>query len=165
MAKTNYNPVDYVTFHVRKDRKNRDGSKSILTLVRVPNFKRVSKTFKTRSEAEAWAISLVAELTKQATGEARPEISSLTIGGLIKEYLDDPAVHMLKSYDGYADPAQFWIANYADIRVLDCGIPKLRDARDKLRKGKRKSATVNRYLSVMRGIWNWGRSAGWIPLE
>ena len=57
----------HVTYHTRlgpngRPRKNRDGSLSILTLVRVPKFKRVSRTFKTHEEAEAWAVPLAVPL-------------------------------------------------------------------------------------------------------
>jgi integrase len=166
MAARNYNPpTDYVTFHVRKDRKNRDGTKSILTLVRVPKFDRVSKTFKTMEDARAWAIPLVTELTKQKKRGAKSESSSITISGLIEKYLEDPTVQLKiskSSYDGYADLAQFWVSNYANVRVSDFGRSMLEEARDKLMIGKRRGkkrapATVNRYLSVMRRIWHWGQ--------
>jgi integrase len=162
-----------VTFHVRekdgKPRRNRDGSLSILTLVRVPKFKRVSQTFKTQQEAEAWAVPLVKELTDQGRRGVRPDLPSLTIGALTKEYFDDPGIEALKSSNGYAARAKFWIENYGPTKVLDFGVSSLRDARDKLKTGERRkqrsAASINRHLSVMRGIWNWGRSAGWIPLE
>ncbi|HEY2781994.1 MAG TPA: site-specific integrase [Steroidobacteraceae bacterium] len=169
--------IDYVTFHVRKDRKNRDGTKSILTLVRVPKFKRISKTFKSFADAEEWAAPLVKELLAQGQRGARPKMSALTIGGLIKEYLADPGVQVLRSYAGYAALAQFWVLNYGGVKVLEFGPASLFEARDKLRFGRTRSrdgkqaqdelapATINRSLALMRTIWNWGRSAGWIPQE
>jgi integrase len=158
----------YVTFF-KKPRKNRDGSLSILTLVRVPKFKRFSKTFKTQQEAEAWALPRVKELVGQGTRGARPTLSTLTITQLINQYLDDPKTEELKSYEDYADRASWWKENYGWVKVLDFDIPTLYEARDQLRStGRHKvrsAATVNRHLAVMRLIWNWGGSAGWLPQD
>jgi integrase len=158
----------YVTFY-KKPRKNRDGSPSILTLVRVPRFKRFSKTFKTQQEAEAWALPLAKELAEQGTRGARPSLPTLTITQLINQYLDDPKTEELKSYEDYADRANWWKVNYGWVKVLDFDVPLLYEARDSLRSSGRhkvrSAATVNRHLAVMRLIWNWGRSAGWLPQD
>jgi integrase len=168
MAIRNYNPpIKHATFHVRKDRKNKDGSVPILTLVRHPDFDHISKTFTSMEEARAWAQIQVDEFNEEAKRKAPPKMSSMTVQDLINEYFEDPEIEALKSYEGYADLAQFWVQHYGTVRVLDFSVASLREARDKLINGgkkKRAPATVNRYLSVMRSIWNWGRSVGLIPL-
>src|SRR5450631_932325 len=139
MAKRNstQSPL-HVTFHTRlnakgKPRRNLDGSVSILALVRVPKFKPVSKTFKSQEEAEAWALPLAKELTEQARRGARPSLTTLTLGQLINQYLDDPRAEALRSYEDYATRAHWWRRNYGDVRVLDFGVTALYEARDKLR--------------------------------
>jgi hypothetical protein len=166
MAKRNSTvPHPYVTFF-EKPRKNRDGSRSILTLVRVPGFKRFSKTFKTKQEAEAWSLPLAKDLAEQQ-GKAgvRPNLPTLTIAQLINQYLDDPKTEELKSYEDYAVRANWWKENYGRLKVLDFDVPVLYEARNKLlasgRHEVRSAATVNRHLAVMRLIWNWGKESGW----
>jgi integrase len=160
----------YVTFY-KKPRKNRDGSASILTLVRVPKFKRFSKTFATMEEAEAWALPLAKELAEQGErGGIRPSLSTLTITQLVNQYLDDPKTEELESYEDYAARADWWKEHYGSMKVLDFNVPVLYEAREKLkstghRQGGRSPATINRHLAVMRLIWNWGRSAGWVPQD
>ena len=175
MAKRNSTPTPFVTFHTRLDargrpRRNLDGTQSILTIVRVPKFKPVSKTFHSQAEAEAWAVPLARELVDQKKrGGARPSLSTLIVGQLIDRYLDDPATETLKSYEDYAARAYWWRDRYGDMKVLDFGPAALHEARDALRltgrHGVRSAGTVNRHLAVMRLIWNWGKSAGWLPLE
>jgi len=175
MAKRNPTPTPHVTYHTRlgpngKPRRNLKGEISILALVRVPKFKPVSKTFRTQEEAEAWAVPRAQELIDQTKrGGARPNLSTLTVGELINEYLDDQRAEALRSYEDYADRAHWWRQHYGDMRLLDFGVTAMYEARDKLqstgRHGTRSAGTVNRHLAVMRLIWNWGKSAGWIPLE
>jgi integrase len=158
----------YVTIF-KKPKKNRDGSRSFLAMVRVPKFKRFSKTFKTQQEAEAWALPLAKELSEQGKRGARPSLPTLTIGQLINQYLDDPKTEELKSYEDYAARASWWKFHYGFVKVLDFDVPLLYEARDNLRitgRHKTRSAgTVNRHLAVMRLIWNWGRSSGWLPQD
>lgn len=161
---------DYVTFHVRLDkrgrpRKNLDGSQSILTLVRVPKQNRISKTFKSQKDAEAWAYPLAQELAKQIEHGAQLEMSSMTIGGLVRHYLDEPDTKAQRSFDSTCERANWWALNYAPMKVIDFGVGMLREGRGKLLAKGRAPATVNRYLSVMRSMWNWGKAAGFISME
>lgn len=142
-----------------KPRRNADGSLSILTLcVRVGKFKPVSRTFKTMEAAEAWATALVADLREQGQHDVSPDITSLTIGGLLKAYLADPEVSALKRYEAYVDWANWWKAEYGGTKVLEFGLKSIHEARGKLNQtrgrqtGRKWSAiTVNRHLSLMRG--------------
>src|ERR1700722_8746707 len=110
MAKRNYIPpkIKHVTFHERKDRKNQDGSVPILTLVRHPDFDHISKTFTSMDEARAWAQIQLDEFNEEAKRKAPRQMSSMTILDLIDEYFEDAEIETLKSYEGYADLAQFW---------------------------------------------------------
>jgi integrase len=154
-------------------KKYRDGSTAILALVRVGKFKPVSKTFKTREEAEAWVKPTIAELEQQGPRDIGPEFTSLTIGQLLHLYLADPEVKALTAYDAYVDWANWWKVNYGTTKVMDFGLRAIHEARGKLVKTRGRltgriwsAITVNRHLSLMRGAWNWGREvSGRIPLE
>ena len=166
--------IKYAAFHVKKDsrgkpRINRDGSQSILALIRYPNEDPFSQTFKTRADAEEWAISRIKDLTSQKGRTVRPGLATLTISKLINEYLEDPDIKNMKSYGFYSDLGNWWKEHHGKTKIFDVGPELLRDARKQLmtsgRYGIRSAATVNRYLATMRLIWNWGRAAGWIAQE
>jgi hypothetical protein len=78
-------------------RKNGDGSASVIAWVRIQPFKPASKAFPTLPGAKAWAVALEAELRKQREGgQARRDLTSLTVNGLVKEFLADPETLQLK---------------------------------------------------------------------
>jgi integrase len=153
-------------------RKNGDRTISIVTNVRVKGFKPTSKSFRTLGDAKAWAEPLEKQLKDQAKrGGARADISTLNLGALIAEYLEDPNTRALKSIDDLHDRLDWWSAEaqLATTKVIEFGVVQLRAARAKLaasgRKGKRAPGTVNRHLSALRSCWNWGRAAGLIAME
>jgi integrase len=139
-----------------------------MALVRVAGFKDTSKTFPVAAEAIAWAAATRRELkshrNKGAATAVRPDLSVLTVGGLIKEYLDDPVTLALRSFDTYHDRCDWWVAKYGATRVMDVTVLTLREARQRLTAG-RKPATVNRYVATMRAAWNWGKAAGLVPID
>jgi integrase len=146
-------------------RTNGDGSKSVLAWVRIRPFKPVSKSFPNQADAKTWAESLEDELRKQRKhGEARKDLTSLTIKGLIEEFIKDPETKQLKYFDDLEALLAWWINHCGGEKVLGFGTVKLREARELLGKG-RAPATVNRYLSALRSCWNWGRAAQFIPAE
>jgi integrase len=161
-------------------RKNRDGSRSILTIVRVKGFKPTSKSFKVettqaeaRERASAWAEPLEKNLKDQAKrGGVREDVATLTLRRLIDEFLLDPKTRALKSIADLEERLGWWSAqpDLATTKIADLGPVQLRHARAKLMAGGRKNAgrgpaTVNRHLSALRSCWNWGRAAGLIPQE
>jgi integrase len=153
-------------------RKNKDRTWSIVTNVRVKGFKPTSRSFKTLSEAKAWAEPREKELKDQAKrGGARADISTITLGKLIEEFLEDPRTTALKSFEDLHNRLDWWSADpvLSTTKVMEFGVTQLRAARAKLiasgRFGKRAPGTVNRILSALRSCWNWGRSAGLIALE
>lgn len=146
-------------------RKNRDGTVSVIAWVRVKPFKPASKAFPTLPAARTWATALEAELRKQREhGQARRDLTSLTVGGLITEFLADPETRQLKYFPDLEALCGWWANHAGGEKVLAFGTLKLREARELLRNG-RGPATVNRYLSALRSAWNWGRAAGLVPAE
>ena len=79
----------------------------------------------------------------------RADLPTLTVGGLVREYLADPVTKALRSYANKRELLGWWLASYGSKRVLDFGVLALRDARTKLQPG-RAPATVNRHLSALR---------------
>ena len=146
-------------------RKRKDGTTGYLAVVSVKGFKRATKAFDTMAEARAWADALDVELRKQSkAGSSRPDLSTLTIRGLLEEYLKDPEVTALRTFDDIESLLGWWINHRGGDRALGFGTVQLREARDLLRNG-RAAGTVNRHLSALRSAWNWGRAAGFIPQE
>lgn len=146
-------------------RKNGDGSTSVLAWVRIKPFKPASKAFKTVAAARVWAGALEQELRKQREhGEARRDLTSLTVKGLVDEFLADPETKQLKYLPDLEALLSWWVNHCGGDKVLGFGTLKLREARDLLRNG-REPGTVNRYLSALRSAWNWARAAGLVPQE
>jgi integrase len=146
-------------------RKNGDGSSSVIAWVRIKPFKAASKAFPTKPAAVAWATGLEAELRKQREhGEARQDLTSLTLKGLIEEFLADAETKQLKYFPDLEMLLAWWVNHFGSEKVLAFGTLKLREGRDLLRNG-RAAGTVNRYLSALRSCWNWARAASLVPQE
>jgi integrase len=146
-------------------RKNNDGSTSVMAWVRIKPFKAASKAFSDKGAAKAWAEALEKELKKQREhGQARNDLPSLTVQGLINEFRADPETKQLKYFADLELLLAWWVNHCGAEKVLQFGTLKLREARDLLRNG-RAPGTVNRYLSALRSCWNWGRAAGLVPQE
>jgi len=130
-------------------------------LIRLKGFPAVSRTFEDSGEAIAWGETTRKELAQQRKrGNARPDLPKLTVGDLVKEYLAEPNTKAKRSLPTLAQRLKWWQANYGSLRVLDFGVLTAREARGKL---KGAPATINRYLSVIRRVWNWGRTIGLVP--
>lgn len=146
---------------IRKQ-KNRDRSTSWVARVRVKPFKPVAKSFPTKAAAEAWADELEAELRNQRGRGASADLTTLTLRELVEHYREDPETQSRRYFDSLSMLLAWWVNHYGAVRVLDVNVLLLREARERLRPG-RKPATVNRQLSALRSCWNWGRSAGLVP--
>ena len=146
-------------------RKYDDGSTAVLAWVRIKPFKPASKSFPTQVAAKAWAEALESELRKQrTTGDARKDLTTLTIAGLAAAFLADPETKQLNYYANLEQLLGWWVNHCGGEKVLTFGTVKLREARELLGNG-RQAATVNRYLSALRSCWNWGRAAQYVPAE
>lgn len=146
-------------------RTNGDGSKVVLSWVRIKGFKPASKSFPNMADAKAWAVALEDELRKQRKrGQARKDLPTLSIKGLIEEFLADPETKQLKYFNDLEALLAWWVNHCGAEKVMQFGTLQLREARELLGNG-RAPATVNRYLSALRSCWNWGRAAQYIPAE
>lgn len=146
-------------------RKNSDGSVAWLAQVRIRPFQPAAKSFGKQADAKAWAKALEDELRRQKQKGAAPkDLTRLTVGKLIEAFLEDPETEALRYHDSLSLLLAWWANHCGGEKVLEMNVLKLRDARDKLRNG-RKPATVNRYVSAMRSCWNWGRAAGIVPQD
>jgi integrase len=136
-----------------------------MALVRVRGFKDVSKTFPIAADAIAWAEATKKELGAQRKrGATRPELPTLTIAGLIREYLADENIKGLKSFPDYNSLLSWWTLHYGTVRISDFSVLTVTEARTALVPG-RAPATVNRHLSAMRTVFNWGRNRQFVPME
>lgn len=141
------------------------GKKSYLAQVRINPFKPANKTFRTRAEAKAWAKKLEQDLREQKKqGEVSYDLTRLTVKELIDYFRDDPDTKKLRSYDTLSIWLAWWANHYGKTKVLDLNAKVLREAREKIHKG-RAPATVNRCLSALRSCWNWGRAAQFVPQD
>lgn len=152
-----------------RQRKNDDGTVVYKAQVRITGFAPVSDTFPTLTAAETWKDEQETRLKKlRVQGTVRPDVTQLTVAGLIKEYLEDPETTALGTYADVSRLCAEWVNLRGTEKALQFNnVLLVRKARAKLlksgRKGKRAHGTVNRYLSVARGCWNWARSAGLVP--
>ena len=140
-------------------RKNKSGATSWLAQVRLANFEPVAKAFPTKKAAQEWADELEKELHKhREQQEIQPKLTTLTLAELVRAFLSEPDTQALRSYSDLERILAWWVSKYGNERVRTLGAIKLREARDKLRPG-RKPSTVNRYMAALRTCWNWGRAA------
>ncbi len=144
-------------------RKYSDGSTAYLAQVRVKPFKPTSKSFPKKADAVAWAEKLERELRSKRKA-VRSDLTKLTIAQLGREFLDDPETKKLRMYVWLEQYIAWWVNHFGGGKAIDVNVLALREARAKLQPG-RAPATVNRYLSAMRACWNWGRSAGLLPMD
>jgi integrase len=140
-------------------RKGLNGAVRYLAQARVTGFKPVGKS------AKEWADKLEAEWRGQrGRGGLREDVGRLTIAKLVREHLADDDVKKLRTLKDRERLLAWWVNKYADIKIIDFGVVRLREARDMLIK-QRGPSTTNRYLSEMRSSWNWATAAGLIPQE
>jgi integrase len=147
-------------------RTNSDGSVRWLAQVNVRPFDRVSKYHLEKKQAQIWAKALEDELKKRKANRdaVRPDLANLTLSKLVDEFLADPETKRLRYYEDLERLLAWFVNHYGAMRALELNVLTLREAREKLRRG-RMNATANRYLSALRSAWNWARAAGLVPNE
>lgn len=156
MAKRKKEPFLRVT-------KKADGSRTFTAQVRVREHS-ASMTFKTKDEAVAWHETKRKQFAGIDPEDMQDGATNSTIGELIESYLTHPDTLALKSiYDTKKRIA--WFTNkYGRVKVLDFKRKYVAAAaRALMSETKRTKITANRYLSVMRSCWNWGRAQGKVP--
>src|SRR5580698_7235869 len=91
-------------------RTNGDGSKAVMAWVRIKGFKPASKSFPNLADAKTWATALEEELCKQRKGgQARRDLPTLTLRGLVEEFLADREVKQLKYYVDLEALLAWWV--------------------------------------------------------
>jgi integrase len=134
-----------------------DGKKRITAVVRIKGFKRTSQAFDTLRDAKEWAEAYERELRGQRDrGGARADVTTLKVADLIEAYLKDPKVRGLRSVDGLAAMLADWVNEFGTERVRKFGYLQITAFRDKKLGSGITPARVNRYVSAMRRVWNWG---------
>jgi integrase len=146
--------------------KSREGATTFTACVRIAGFQPAAKTFGTRKAAAEWAEGtedLLREQKKRASG-VRRDVAVLTLGDLLLEFLKDPDVTKLRTFDDLHRLCAWWIQDRGTLKALELNVLVLREAREKLSRD-RGPATTNRYLSALRSAWNWARAAGLVPSD
>src|SRR5215470_16758164 len=155
------------------DRRNSDGSRSFVAQVRLKGLKPVSKTFhessyssrrEAQKAAEGWADAKERELVAlRSTGGVREDVATLTVRGLVDEYLKDEETRKLSTYDARVMQLAWWVNKFDTVKALEFPTPvRLRGARDELR-AECGAGTTNRYLAAIRAVINFGRATGLVP--
>ena len=154
--------------YIRKHVSPRSGAATSSATVRVAGFKSATRTFPTKADAAAWAETTEDLLRKQkrhASGAMRRDVTQLTLGELLLEWLADAETQKLRRHDLAQQVCGWWIQELGTTKVLELNVLALRASRDKLANGGRAPGTVNRYLIVLRSAWNWARASGLLPPE
>jgi len=146
--------------------KSGEGSTTFTATVRIAGFAAAVKTFPTRKAAAEWAETTEDLLREQKKRGAsvRRDVAVLTVGDLLLEFLKDPEVTKLRTFDDLHRLCAWWMQQHGALKALDLNVLTLREAREKLSRD-RGPATTNRYLSALRSAWNWARAAGLVPSD
>ncbi len=146
-------------------RKTSKGATRIIAIVRIRPYNLTSKSFPDKAAAKAWATATEIELRKKRDqGNKQVDLTTLTLGDLIRRYLASPQAQELRHLEGRQRLLSWWISHYGTEKVREFGPIKLSDACDVLRK-KRGPATTNRYLGALRSCWSWGRKMEFVGAE
>ncbi|HWX79039.1 MAG TPA: site-specific integrase [Steroidobacteraceae bacterium] len=146
---------------------------AIVAQVRIKPFKACQKTFRvvtTKGSARKLAVTWgkaeekrLREEFEKGQSAVIKDLSRYTVGSLINEYLEESEVQALGTFKDIDRMLAWWLKRHVTTRVLDFNVLVIRAARKELREEKPTTETANRYLSVMRRCWNWGRNSGLIP--
>jgi integrase len=145
-------------------RKNSDGTTTYLAQVRIRPFKPTARAFPEKKAAAAWAGALEKTLREQrGRSAARPDVATLKVADLVREYLADPRTQALTTYSERERQLGWWVGQCGALRALELPTPLvIREARGRLLR-KHEAGTVNRYLAAVRAVVNFGRGADLLP--
>jgi integrase len=116
-----------------RDKKTKTGKIRHSAQVRIRPFKPTSKTFSTQAEAKAWAKGLEQELNRQnKRGAVSADLTCMTIGELIQQFLDDRETKKLRYHDTLSILLAWWVNHCGSTKVLELNVMTLREARKKL---------------------------------
>lgn len=144
----------------------RSGVKNIKVMVRRKNAPSTTRTFATRREAEAWAMSIEGEILT-ARSSPRVEADRHTLADAIARYVDVELARKAGSHKNVASQLAWWKQELGDLKLAEINRHVLCRCREKLattlnaRGVRRQPATVNRYLAAIShvlsvAVYDWG---------
>ena len=138
-------------------RKSQSGDIRWRARIRVQGYPDLSKTFRTKEEAKAWAIQ---QESKIALGQDVPtqEQRRRTLSDLIDRYIDEALPNRDHNKDRKKTAAQlrFWKVQLGPIALINLTPDMIAKCRDSLLENVQKP-TVNRYLAALGGALKHGR--------
>lgn len=151
-------------------RRASDGTTRFRVKVRLLGEKPRTKTFRRKTDADAWAKATESDLARGAyvptTSDRRRTLAEL-IDKCIKEHL--PTKRNNKSADKVAAQLEWWKSELGSLSLDKLSAQAIAGARSKLltRKAKRGArlspATANRYLAALSVATKWGwKELGWL---
>jgi integrase len=137
-----------------------DGAVTYMARVRVAGFAPATKTFGDPLSARRWADETKGALLAQREASTlRPDATKLTVADWLSEYLKDARVCRLASYGQIAQRCAWFSDEYGRVKLMHFGKRHVLAARDVLVKRGLAVGSVNRYMTILHGAWNWGQGA------
>jgi len=143
--------------------RTKDGDRRYLATVRIKGFRRTSKSFASKRDAEEWAGQTEKALREQRDrGGARADVGTLTVRQLVEAFLADPATKQRRYHPELEFLLGAWADDFGTVKAKEFGRMQLTVFRNSLISKGRSPARANRYLSAMRRAWHWGQENGYI---
>jgi integrase len=150
-------------------RTKKDGCKRVKVMVRRKNAPSVTQTFRTRREAEAWAMSIEGEILN---GQESPRIEAMrhTLADAIQRYKEVEFPRKARQAKDQLAQLNWWLARLGQVKLAQLLPSLICRCRDELAMGTtvqgkpRQPATVNRYLAALSHVLSVAyRDWGWLP--
>ena len=149
-----------------------DGTTGFTAIIRIKGYAPARQAFDTKADAEAWARELERDLKdRRSRGDARADITTVTLTAIIERYLADPNTQALRSVRGVEQLLGYWANRLGALPMRTLGRRQIVEARDELLKTRPGNATqaektlapgrVNRYLAALSACWNWAVAEGY----
>src|SRR5688572_19438854 len=133
--------------------------------IRRVGFPTVTKTFKRRTDARAWARNTEADI-ERGLHFPNHEAEKRTLAGLVERQLEHVKLHRPDDYERQDATLNWWKGKLGDYTLAAITIKPdlLAEARDELTKEGLSPATVNRYMAALSAgftnavkEWRWMR--------
>jgi integrase len=147
----------------------KSGLKKVKVMVRRKNAPCLTQTFRTRRDAEAWAMSIEGELL---SGQSSPRVEATlhTLADTIQRYKEVELSRKKRKHNDQVAQLDWWVKELGHLKLAQLNGPVICTCRDKLASGitvqgkPRQPATVNRYLAALSHVLSVAtRDWGWMP--
>lgn len=109
--------------------RTKDGDRRYLATVRIKGFRRTSKSFSSKRDAEEWAGQTEKALREQRDrGGARADVGTLTVRQLVEAFLADPATKQRRYHPELEFLLGAWADDFGTVKAKEFG----RNAIDRL---------------------------------